>query len=78
MGDYIARLAVFTFITQWPWEMIQMSAYAGMENEPWSKAVSTCTLATLGDLGIVTLVYSLLALKNRNCFHSCSFPCLCL
>ena len=66
MRSYILKLASLAFLTQWFWEMLQMPAYSEMADQPWAKTAGTCTVATFGDLAIIGVVYSLIALKNRN------------
>lgn len=66
MRRYLLKLASLAFLTQWLWEMLQMSAYSEMAGQPWAKTAGICTLATFGDLAIIAVVYSLVAVKNRD------------
>jgi len=66
MRSYLLKLAFLAFLTPWFWEMLQMPAYSEMADQPWAKTAGTCALATFGDLTIIGVVYSLIAVKNEN------------
>ena len=55
--SYLAILAAAAFGLNWPWEMMQMPAYAEMVGIPWQQTVGQCTLATLGDVAITLAVF---------------------
>ncbi len=49
---FLAALAVSAFALNWPWEMLQMPAYAEMAGKSWHETLGPCTRATLGDVAI--------------------------
>lgn len=59
---YLAALAVSSFGLNWPWEMVQMPAYAEMAGRSWWETVPRCTAASVGDVALTLGVYAVGAL----------------
>ena len=55
-------LLFVAFCLNWIWEMVQMPTYVEMAGRVWWETVSTCTWATLGDVGLTFAIYGLGAL----------------
>lgn len=51
-----------TFVLNWTWEMLQMPAYVDMAGQPLRDTVVTCTIATVGDMGLSLGIYGVAAL----------------
>lgn len=58
LSRFLVALSVSALALNWPWEMIQMSAYEEMAGRPWKTTVFTCTIASLGDAAITLAIYT--------------------
>jgi len=54
---------MFALLLNLPWELLQAPLYQGMASMPHWLAVKACVRATLGDAGIVLLMYWLAAAR---------------
>lgn len=61
-----AALALFAFLLNFAWEMLQAPLYRGMADAAHWAAVRTCTVATVGDVGILLVAYGLVAAVARQ------------
>lgn len=61
-----AALALFTFLLQFAWEMLQVPFYRGMSGMPHWEGVRTCTIATMGDVAIMLGAYAAVAVVTRD------------
>jgi hypothetical protein len=61
-GPLFITLLIVAFVLNWTWEMLQMFAYAGMTDAPWTKTIVLCSVASLGDVGITVIVFVTVAL----------------
>lgn len=57
-----AALALGTFVLNWIWEMLQAPLYANMRGMAPGKATWLCTVASGGDVVIMLVAYSAVAL----------------
>ncbi|MDQ2665131.1 MAG: TMEM199/VMA12 family vacuolar ATPase assembly factor [Gemmatimonadota bacterium] len=57
-----AALALGTFVLNWIWEMLQAPLYASMQGMARGKATWLCTVASGGDVVIMLVAYSVVAL----------------
>jgi hypothetical protein len=55
-------LLIGAFVLNWTWEMLQMFAYSGMTDAPFTKTIVLCSVASLGDVGITVIVFVNVAL----------------
>lgn len=61
-----AQIAIFSFLLNYPWEMLQSPLFGGMsEGAHWEK-VKVCTLAALADAVISLMSYWMAAVVARN------------
>lgn len=60
------NFAVFAFLLNFPWELLQIPFYAGMADAPHWEATKVCALATLGDAVILVVAYWTAALAARS------------
>lgn len=51
------NLAIFAFLLHFAWEMLQGGLFQELREAPHWEAVSRCTRATLGDVGITLAVF---------------------
>ena len=58
----LAVLSAAAFGLNFPWEMLQMPAYAEMAGRPWPETAFICLAASLGDAAITLGIYGLVAL----------------
>lgn len=56
-----AALALFAFLLNFAWEMLQAPFYRGMATAAHGAAVRVCTLATAGDVAILLVAYGVVA-----------------
>ena len=56
---FLGTMALAAFVLNWFWEMIQMTAFAGMAGRSWKETAARCTVATLGDVGIIAGIYAI-------------------
>lgn len=49
---FLTVLFAVAFALNWPWEMLQMPAYAEMAGRTWRATALRCTVATLGDAAV--------------------------
>ena len=61
-----AALALFAFLLNFVWEVLQAPFYRGMADSAHWTAVRTCTLATVGDVVIMLVAYALVAAPARD------------
>lgn len=61
-----AALALFAFLLNFVWEILQAPFYRGMVDGAHWAAVRTCTLATAGDVAILLVAYGLVAAAARD------------
>lgn len=59
-------LFVAAFVLNWIWEMTQMFAYVEMREQPASKTILFCALASVGDAVLTVVGYGLGAKLWRN------------
>jgi hypothetical protein len=55
------NIALFAFLLNFVWEMLQIPFFRGMKQTPHWYAVLLCTQATLGDVGIALAAFSAVA-----------------
>lgn len=60
------NVALFAFLLNFPWEVLQGPFYAGMTTAPHWQASLVCAWATLGDAVLTTTAYWVVALVSRN------------
>ena len=63
---YFGAIVFAGFVLIELWEMVQMSAYAGMDGLSWKSTLSLCTWAAAGDVGIILLIYTATALTTGD------------
>lgn len=56
MGRFFAATVLASFILNEIWEMAQMSAYVETAGDTWKSTLGLCTLAAVGDVGIILAV----------------------
>lgn len=61
-----AALALFAFLLNFVWEILQAPFYRGMADGAHWAAVRTCTLATAGDVVILLVAYAVVAAATRD------------
>ena len=61
-----AALALFAFLLNFVWEMLQAPFYRGMADGAHWRAVRACTLATVGDVAILLVAYGGVAALVRD------------
>ena len=57
-------LALFTFLVNFIWEMVQVPFYLGHASGSYFRMVEGCAQATLGDVGIALAAYAVVALAR--------------
>ena len=62
----LARLAAWSLLLNFAWEMLQAPYFVGMLRMPWRAATWLCTRATLGDTVIIVAAYGSVALAVRD------------
>jgi hypothetical protein len=56
-GRFLAALFVVAFGLNWPWEMLQVPAYAEMKGRTWRATARPGATASLGDAALTHGVY---------------------
>ena len=57
-------VAMFSFLLNFPWEMLQVKLYSGMAGARHWDAMVFCTRASLGDVGISVVSFWMVALVD--------------
>ena len=57
LGRFFAATVLASFILNEIWEMAQMSAYVETAGDSWKSTLGLCTLAAVGDAGLITGIY---------------------
>lgn len=60
------NFAVFAFLLNFPWELLQIPFYVGMAEAPHWAATKVCAVATLGDAVIMIIAYWMAAVAARS------------
>ncbi len=60
------NFAVFAFLLNFPWELLQITLYVGMAEAPHWAATKVCAFATLGDALIMVGAYWMAAFAARS------------
>jgi hypothetical protein len=60
------HLALFAFLLNFVWEMLQIPFFRGMTQAPHGDAVRICLQATLGDVGITLAAFWTIAWLGRD------------
>jgi hypothetical protein len=55
------NIGIFAFLLSFPWEMLQSPFFQGMTTARHGEAVRICTLATLGDVGLMLVNFWIVA-----------------
>lgn len=58
-----AGVALFGFLLNFVWELLQVPFYSGMERAPHWEATLFCLRATIGDVAIVVVAYGAVAVR---------------
>ena len=62
-----AALALFAFLLNFAWEVLQVPFYRGIEDAPHWDATLACLRATVGDVAITGVAYGMVATRSgRN------------
>jgi hypothetical protein len=60
------NVAVFAFLVDFPWEILQAPFFEGMSTAPHWQATLSCTKAAFGDAGAMVIAYWIVAALNRS------------
>lgn len=60
------NVAIFAFLLNFVWEFWQVPFFRGMPTAPHWQGVKTCTVATLGDVGIALVAFWAVAAASRS------------
>ena len=58
LGRFFAATVLVSFVLNEIWEMAQMSAFVETAGHSWTSALGLCTLAAVGDVGIILGIYA--------------------
>jgi hypothetical protein len=68
VGRFFATTVLASFVLNEVWEMAQMSAYVETAGHSWMSTLGLCTLAAVGDVGIILGIYAAGALAAGDLF----------
>ena len=57
LGRFFTAMILTGFVLNEIWEMAQMSAYVETAGHSWASTLGVCSLAALGDVGIILGIY---------------------
>jgi len=60
------NVALFAFLLNLPWELMQVPLYARMEQASHWKGIVTCSQAALGDAVLAVLAYAAVAVTSKS------------
>ena len=60
------NVAVFALLLNFPWEILQVPLFAGMDGAPFAEAIRGCLLAILGDVVIMLISYWTVSMAARD------------